>query len=214
MNPHAENAAATPRDYNSAQSRRYHRELLPHLADSLSALPPGARILDAGCGNGFISGELLKRGFRVLGIDVSESGIGICRREYPAGQFEVASICDPDIQRVTGNDFDAIVAIEVVEHLYSPARFLDNCHSLLKKNGILVLSTPYHGYLKNLLLALAGKLEDHFQAGHEGGHIKFWSRRSLEKALEDHGFRAAGFAGCGRIPFLWKSMIVKAAKAE
>lgn len=212
MNQNARTTPATPRDYNSAQSRRYHRELLPHLAAGLSALPPGARILDAGCGNGFVSGELLKRGYRVLGIDVSESGIGVCRREYPEGRFEVASICDPEIQRVTGEDFDAIVASEVIEHLYSPAMFLGISHRLLTKSGILVLSTPYHGYLKNLLLALAGKLEAHFQAGHEGGHIKFWSRRSLEKALEDHGFRVAGFSGCGRIPFLWKSMIVKAVK--
>ena len=213
MNKHAKAPAAIPRDYDSATSHRYHLELLPHLMNSLAGLPAGARVLDAGCGNGFISGELLKRGFRVFGIDVSESGIDICRREYPAGQFEVASICDPDIKRVTGDDFDAIVASEVVEHLYSPAAFFDNGHRLLKDSGILVLSTPYHGYLKNLLLSLGGKMEAHFQAGHEGGHIKFWSRRSLANALQAHGFRVKGFAGCGRIPFLWKSMIVKAVKA-
>ena len=214
MNKHTRIPAAIPRDYDSAQSHRYHLELLPYLMNSLAGLPAGARVLDAGCGNGFISGELLKRGFRVLGIDVSESGIDICRREYSEGKFEVASICDPDIERLAGNEFDAIVASEVVEHLYSPAEFLDNCHSLLKESGILVLSTPYHGYLKNLLLALAGKLEVHFQASHEGGHIKFWSRRSLADLLEAHSFRVVSIVGCGRIPFLWKSMIVKAVKAE
>jgi 2-polyprenyl-3-methyl-5-hydroxy-6-metoxy-1,4-benzoquinol methylase len=212
MNTYAKTPAAIPRDYDSATSHRYHLELLPHLMNSLAELPAGARVLDAGCGNGFISGEFLKRGFRVLGIDVSESGINICRREYSTGQFEVASICDPDIKRIIGDEFDAIVASEVVEHLYSPAEFLDNCHSLLKKNGILALSTPYHGYLKNLLLALAGKLDAHLQADHEGGHIKFWSRRSLTKELEAHGFRIVRIVGCGRIPFLWKSMAVKAVK--
>jgi 2-polyprenyl-3-methyl-5-hydroxy-6-metoxy-1,4-benzoquinol methylase len=69
MNKQAKVPAAIPRDYDSAQSRRYHLELLPYLMNSLAGLPAGAHVLDAGCGNGFISGKLLKRGFRVLGID-------------------------------------------------------------------------------------------------------------------------------------------------
>ncbi len=72
------------------------------------------------------------------------------------------------------------------------------------------MSTPYHGYLKNLALAATGKLDAHFTVLRDGGHIKFFSRRTLEQMLREQGFEVAGFAGAGRWPWLWKSMLVKA----
>jgi hypothetical protein len=75
-----------------------------------------------------------------------------------------------------------------------------------------VITTPYHGYWKNLALAVSGKLEGHFTALWDGGHIKFWSRRTLTRLLTDEGFEVTGFSGAGRIPYLWKSMILVARK--
>jgi 2-polyprenyl-6-hydroxyphenyl methylase/3-demethylubiquinone-9 3-methyltransferase len=75
-----------------------------------------------------------------------------------------------------------------------------------------MISTPYHGYFKNLALAISNKLDDHFTALWHGGHIKFWSRRTLTKLLTDNGFRVVGFSGIGRAPFLWKSMVIVARK--
>ena len=72
------------------------------------------------------------------------------------------------------------------------------------------MSTPYHGYVKNVALALAGKLDDPFPALWDGGHIKFFSRNTLEQMLREQGFEVTGFAGAGRLPYLWKSMLVKA----
>jgi len=43
-----------------------------------------------------------------------------------------------------------------------------------------------------------------------GGHIKMWSRKTLSKALLDAGFSNIEFIGCGRIPYFYKSMILKA----
>ena len=43
-----------------------------------------------------------------------------------------------------------------------------------------------------------------------GGHIKFWSRRTLSQLLVDKGFRIVTFKGCGRVPYFWKSMVIKA----
>ena len=45
-----------------------------------------------------------------------------------------------------------------------------------------------------------------------GGHIKFWSRAPLQSLLEKFGFREVEFIGAGRLPYLWKSMIVTAEK--
>ena len=97
-----------------------------------------------------------------------------------------------------------------IEHLFTPHRLPDYAHSVLREGGYLVVSTPYHGYLKNLLLSLFDKWDYHHKSPCVGGHIKFWSRATLTELLEDHGFRVLGFSGVGRLPFLWKSMILVA----
>lgn len=205
-------ASAIGREYASARLERHHKLLLPTLLRCLEGVPKGAQVLDLGCGTGFLSGELIARGYRVTGVDVSPSGIEIARRGYPGGSFHLASVTDPELPSIVGSGFAAIISVEVIEHLYSPAAFLSNCRALLDYDGLLIITTPYHGYVKNLATAVAGRFDHHFQPGSEGGHIKFWSKGSLTKSLKRHDFRLVDFHGCGRFPFLWKSMAVKAAK--
>ncbi len=76
--------------------------------------------------------------------------------------------------------------------------------------GTAILSTPYHGYWKNLALALSGKLDRHFTALWDHGHIKFWSMKTLTLLLEEAGFRDIRFARVGRVPALAKAMIAVA----
>jgi 2-polyprenyl-6-hydroxyphenyl methylase/3-demethylubiquinone-9 3-methyltransferase len=107
-----------------------------------------------------------------------------------------------------------VLSLEVIEHLYSPRLFVDRARDALVDRGSLVLSTPFHGYWKNLALALAGKLDAHFTALWDGGHIKFWSERTLRALLEERGFVVDRFALCGRIAPLAKSMVVLARNAR
>ncbi len=79
---------------------------------------------------------------------------------------------------------------------------------VLVSGGYLIISTPYHGYLKNLAIAIANKFDSHFTALWDGGHIKFWSKQSLSKLLFEEGFDVKKFVGAGRFPYLWKSMIL------
>ncbi len=83
---------------------------------------------------------------------------------------------------------------------------------MLKPGGMIVVTTPYHGYLKNLMLAVFGKMDRHFTVLWDHGHIKFWSRKTLTKALTEIGFQDVEFAGSGRVPYIWKSMVLKAVK--
>ena len=85
---------------------------------------------------------------------------------------------------------------------------------LLRSGGHLIISTPYHGYLKNLILALSNKWDAHLNPFWDGGHIKFWSRKTLSQLLNETGFSVIRFIGAGRLPFLWKSMIVVAQKRQ
>jgi 2-polyprenyl-3-methyl-5-hydroxy-6-metoxy-1,4-benzoquinol methylase len=108
--------------------------------------------------------------------------------------------------------FDLIVSTEVIEHLYAPRPFVDGCLKALRPGGRLILTTPYHGYLKNLVLAIAGKWDRHADPLWDGGHIKLWSRKSLTRLLEERGFHNVQFRGAGRLPWLWMTMVVCADK--
>jgi 2-polyprenyl-6-hydroxyphenyl methylase/3-demethylubiquinone-9 3-methyltransferase len=74
------------------------------------------------------------------------------------------------------------------------------------------MSTPYHGYLKNLAISLVNGWDRHFEVHRDGGHIKFFSKRTLGRMAEEVGFGRQKFYGVGRLPWLWKSMILVAMK--
>ena len=109
-----------------------------------------------------------------------------------------------------GIKFDTIISTEVIEHLYDPQGFVEFCKQAIGGKGEIIISTPYNGYLKNLALSLFNKWDEHINPLWYGGHIKLWSKATLTRALENSGFKFVAFRGCGRLPYFWKSMIVKA----
>ena len=106
--------------------------------------------------------------------------------------------------------FPIVISLEVVEHVYAPRDYAATLLSLVEPGGVAIVSTPYHGYLKNLALALAGAMDRHFTALWDHGHIKFWSMSTLEQLLREAGFGSIEFHRVGRIPQLAKSMIAVA----
>ena len=169
------------------------------------------KILDLGCGNGALARDLTEVGMSVVGIDPSESGIRNAREIVPTGKFYCMGIYD-DAQAIEENDFDAAVSTEVVEHLFYPRELPRFARNKLKEGGSLLVTTPYHGYLKNLVLSIIGKWDEHHTPLWDGGHIKFWSKNTLTDLLESEGFIFDKFKGCGRLPLLWKSMLVVSKK--
>jgi len=166
-------------------------------------------ILDLGCGNGYFVNHLLSLGYNAYGTDASEKGIAIARETNP-DRFFVQDISTGKLpHELQSLKFDTIISTEVIEHLYDPEGFITFCKEVLNDKGELIISTPYHGYLKNLALSLFNKWDTHLNPMWHGGHIKMWSRLTLSKALTDAGFSIIEFKGCGRIPYFWKSMIIK-----
>ncbi|MDB5138660.1 MAG: methyltransferase [Mucilaginibacter sp.] len=168
-------------------------------------------ILDLGCGNGYFVNYLISKGFNAYGIDASSEGIGIAQHSNP-DNFFVQDLSDSQLPiQIRHLAFDTIISTEVIEHLYNPVAFLDFCKNILSKtNGELIISTPYHGYLKNLMLSVFNQWDSHTHPLICGGHIKFWSRKTLTRLLTEAGFNVIAFKGCGRVPYLWKSMVIKA----
>ena len=103
-----------------------------------------------------------------------------------------------------------MISIEVIEHLFYPKELPRLAKRCLKPHGRLIISTPYHGYLKNLALALSGSLDSHYGVHWDGGHIKFFSVPSLSQLLMAEGYSALEFKFAGRLPYLWKTMLCSA----
>ena len=176
----------------------------------LAALPSGARVIELGCGNGVAASRMHALGLQVTAVEPSPSGIAAARAAFTGPRFELGSADERLAERL--GTFDAVVSIEVIEHCLLAQRFARCCFELLEPGGLLVLTTPYHGYVKNLALAVTGKLDAHFEATRDGGHIKFFSTATITQLLTDAGFTGIRVARVGRIAPLAKSMIVTARK--
>ena len=197
--------------WNSADATQDHAYTFPAIASLLpSSSGRGMSILDAGCGNGNIAGRLAALGYQVVGIDLSEDGIEIAKKAHPKARFAVASVYD-DLSSIV-EPVDIVVSSEVIEHLYYPQRYLKNMASLIKPGGVIILNTPYHGYVKNLALSLFNYWDKHHTVDWEGGDIKFFSERTLKRMLKESGFSNIVFNNAGRMPYLWKSMVCRAEK--
>src|SRR5262249_24621081 len=80
--------------------------------------------------------------------------------------------------------FPLVVSLEVIEHWINSRAFAKRFLALIAPTGLGILSTPYHGYWKNLVLALSGKMDAHFTSLWDCGRVKFWS---IKKLLEEVG---------------------------
>jgi 2-polyprenyl-3-methyl-5-hydroxy-6-metoxy-1,4-benzoquinol methylase len=199
--------------WNDASDSCAHEYLYPpvrKILTDLSLPSSNKRLLDLGCGNGSLTARLHDLGWSVVGIDPSQQGIAAARAKHPQLDFRQMSAYE-DLRASLGT-FPVIVSLEVVEHLYSPREYVGRAFEALNDGGVFILSTPYHGYWKNLALALSGRLDQHFTALWDHGHIKFWSIPTIARLLKESGFRVDRVMRVGRVPTFAKSMLVIASK--
>jgi len=104
------------------------------------------KVLDIGCSIGHDSLELAKRrGYRVVGIDIDKVSIDTAKEIKKILRIKNASFLNVDIlqNRFKNEEFDAIVMLEVLEHFKNDSQAIREISRVLKKGGILILSTPY-----------------------------------------------------------------------
>lgn len=129
-------------------------------------------VLDAACGEGYGSNLLARDAAEVYGIDISEESIIHARNKYENKRitFQVASVCELPFATDT---FDVIVSFETLEHIdeVSQLKFIQEICRVLKKDGILVISTPNHRIYKR-------RGENHF-------HVRELEYREFKTLLEE-----------------------------
>ena len=194
--------------YSSAEEIHMHDLLLPAIRASIRQHQP-RRVLDIGCGNAYLTEQLrlAHPDATFCGIEPSDGGVAHAAA-FPHIQVRHGSVYDGPPADWTAS-FDMVIATEVVEHLYTPRALPEYMQQVLKPGGIAVVTTPYHGYLKNLALSVVNKWDFHLNPFWDNGHIKFWSRKTLRLLFEQEGFDFIRFQGIGRVPYLWMTMLME-----
>lgn len=136
-------------EYNRDQFRFprgfFNREKLRVVHEEISKLPKGSLVLDAGCGGGLISKDLMKD-YAVFGVDANPNAIEFCKKTYSEGRYTLANI--EETLPFVDNFFDGAIFVETIEHLPDPDRAVKELKRVLKENGVLVITTPNYDSLK------------------------------------------------------------------
>jgi SAM-dependent methyltransferase len=153
----------------------WRRELL------LAELRPGDRWLDLGCGAGRFT-ALAPGG---IGVEVADAALERARANVPGGDFRLAG--EDGTLPLGHGEVDLVWCSETIEHVADALGLLEECRRVLAPGGRLLLTTPGHPWLRRVAIA-ALRFDAHFDP--LGQHLRFFTKRSLARALE-----AAGLPG-------------------
>lgn len=141
---------------------------------------PGGRLLEVGCGDGWLLSALAGRGWNVEGVDFDPSAIAAARaRGFDVRQGSLEAQAYPDAS------FDAVVMVHVVEHVPDPSALLRECLRVLKPGGALVAVTPNGAGLGHRWFG------PDWRGLEPPRHLHIFTPRALRKIARDAGFEDA-----------------------
>lgn len=148
------------------------------------------RILDIGCGNGYVSSILISQN-EVIGLDLSRLAL---MQAKMVGLNTVLS--DLTILPFKDRSFDVVLALDILEHLFDPVSLLKEANRVLRKDGILLISVPNASNIATrFLFLLKGDINDMADINDIRNpdfifseHIRFFSDNKIKKAIKSTGF--------------------------
>lgn len=176
----------------SGDHQGYAENFRNWMHSQLQSIPTDAPILEVGCGDASFTRNLAQHSSRVTAIDISAAQIEENILAYP-------DICfmEHDVSRrfpFPDATFDVIWCSEVLEHLFDPAFAMREMHRVMSPGGRLLVTVPYHGMFKDVLIALF-KWDEHFAPSHP--HIRFFTCKTLSKLAAQAGFVEIQTRTCG-----------------
>jgi SAM-dependent methyltransferase len=168
---------------------------------------PGERVLDLGCGSGRFVAALRDAGADAVGVEIAEAALERARQVAPGADLR---LLEPDGSiPLEHASVDLVWCSEVLEHVADAGYLLLEARRVLKPDGRLLVTVPYHGRVKTVALALT-RFDAHFDP--QGQHLRFFTRASLSRTLADAGFEDVRVAAVGGPPLLRESLVARASR--
>jgi SAM-dependent methyltransferase len=114
----------------------------------LSVVPSHTKsVLDVGCGRAWVAASLCPKGISVCSMDISPKNVEKALSRYPFPNH-TGKVGDAFRLPFDDESFDCVIASEVIEHVPNPEAFVHSLFRVVKKGGVLILSTPYKEKLR------------------------------------------------------------------
>jgi 2-polyprenyl-6-hydroxyphenyl methylase/3-demethylubiquinone-9 3-methyltransferase len=112
------------------------------------------KLLDVGCGGGFLSNGLSAAGLQVTGLDIAADSLEVAKRWDKSGKVEYIT-GDAYLLPFADSTFDAVTSMDFLEHVDNPARSIQECARVLKPGGLFFYHTFNRNFLAGLLVIRA-----------------------------------------------------------
>ncbi|MGB8331171.1 MAG: class I SAM-dependent methyltransferase, partial [Polyangiales bacterium] len=156
------------------------RRFIAQLSDMFDATQPSDSVLEIGCGEGFVAGQLSERqaGDVYVGVDLDERDLENLRAKFPNVDARQGSIYDLSF---LGRQFDVVVCAEVMEHLEDPQAAL--AQIVERKPRWVILSVPHEPWF---CLSNFARGKNLTRLGNDPEHVNLWGRRGFRNMLDSH----------------------------
>jgi SAM-dependent methyltransferase len=192
MKDYYESYWASGHDQYSGEKQGYADNFRKWMRTELKDLPRESTILEVGCGDASFTRHLAEFSPDVTALDISAAQIAQNAQQFPDIAFVQHDLADP--LPFADGSFNVIWCSEVLEHLFNPEFAMREMIRVMAPGGKLLVTVPYHGRLKNLLIALF-KWDEHFKPWDP--HIRFFTRNTLERIAREAGFVQIESSTCG-----------------
>jgi SAM-dependent methyltransferase len=173
----------------------------------LGSVRQGERVLDLGCGAGRFVAALAAAGADPVGVELAGAALERARRNLPGADLRLVAP-DGSLPLAHG-EVDVVWCSEVLEHVPDTVALLTEVRRVLRRDGRLLVTVPDHGRVRRTLIALA-RYETHYDP--LGQHVRFYTRRSLTRALHATGFADVRIEPLGGPPLLRQALVARAVR--